>query len=473
MFRSGLFAFCASVVLSAGGFAEDDNLVFRSDVSLVRVDAQVVDRNNRAITGLQREDFILLEDGKRQEIRNFESEDMPMDLVLLLDVSGSMQSHIERLSEASHQALQVLGPDDRVAVMVFDRQARIRLPFKNGVEAVERELENVLRQETFDGGTDINRGLLEAASYIGRDGRRDARRAIVILTDDQTERDRDEASVLRAVTRADAVVSALIAPDAMSGRYGGGGMGRGGGGWPSSGGGMGGPLGGIILGRRGPYGYPGGGYPGGGGGGPVVINRSRTRSAGTAEIAKQSGGDSMRVDDAAALETTLMRLRQRYTMHFNLPEGVQPGQERAIEVELADAARRRYPGSEVRYRRVYVRPDGSSSEPVMVSRTPTTSRQPSATGSSSTSEPSTSASRRRRPAVNEDGTRIDPAPPSNGGWRRADDAGALTPSPAEEQNQNAPSVPTANPAPAGSQPSTEAAPPTGGGWRRVKPGEQP
>jgi VWFA-related protein len=450
LFRSGLVAFLALIGLGALAPAQDDNLVFHSDVSLVRVDAQVVDRNNRAITGLNKEDFILLEDGQKQVIRSFESEDMPMDLVLLLDVSGSMQSHIERLSEASHRALQVLGPDDRVAVMVFDRGARLRLPFKNGVESVERELENVLRQETFDGGTDINRGLLEAASYIGRDGRRDARRAIVILTDDQTERDRDEATVLRAVTRADAVVSALIAPDALNGRYGGGGVSRGSGGWPS-GGGMGGPLGGIIFGRRGPYGYPGGG----GGGGPVIVQRTRTRSAGTAEIAKQSGGDSMRVDESAALETTLTRLRQRYTLHFNLPEGVQPGQERSIEVQLADATRRRYAGSEVRYRRVYVRQDGTTSEPVMVSRTPAT------TGRTTASESATpgAASRRRRP-VNEDGSRIDtaePAPNSSGGWRRSDDVAPLEPA-----AQSTQPVPAAKDQ---SQPS--------GGWRRVKPGEQP
>ena len=58
-------------------------------------------------------------------------------------------------------------------------------------------------------------------------------------------------------------------------------------------------------------------------------------------IAKVSGGDSLRVDEVSALETTLMRLRQRDALRFNPPEGVQPGQERNIQVELSDAARRR------------------------------------------------------------------------------------------------------------------------------------
>lgn len=406
--------------------AADEDLVFRSDVSLVRVDTQVVDRNNRAVTGLQQEDFVLFEGGKQQEIRNFANEDMPVDVLLLLDVSGSMQSHIQRLSDASHQALRVLNREDRVAVMVFDRVARLRLPFRSNLDQVEREFENVLNQETFNGGTDINRGLLEAASYMGREGRREARRAIIILTDDQTERGRDEDRMTEAIHRSDSVLSAILAPDAMGGRYGGGG-------WPGSGGGMGGPLGGIILGRRGPY-----GGRGGGGSGPVVLG-PRVSSAGTAEIARRTGGDSMNVDDAGAFENTLSRIRQRYALHFNLAEGVQPGQVRDIRVELADAAARRYPGSEVRSRRMYSGSGRSGAEPVEISRTPTNPRPASGSADSSP------GLRRRRQPVNEDGTRIE----SGGGWPRSDEVVAEKP------------------------PVAPSEPPQRGGWRRIKPGEEP
>ncbi len=83
----------------------------------------------------------------------------------------------------------------------------------------------------------------------------------------------------------------------------------------------------------------------------------------------------MSVDDASALETTLARLRQRYALHFYLPQGVNPGEERGIEVDLASAARQRYPGADVRYRRVYLAPGGAVSagargEPAMVTRAP-------------------------------------------------------------------------------------------------------
>jgi VWFA-related protein len=340
----------------AGGLpaADDDksDVVFRSDVSLVRVDVQVVDRDNRAITGLRVGDFILKDEGKVRPITNFARENMPVDVLFLFDVSASMGPHVRRIANAAHDALRVLGDKDRVGIMVFDRVTRLRSPFRSSHDEVESALNAMLRQENFRGGTDITRGLLDAADYVRRQARKDARRAIIILTDDQTERDRDEAAVGRALDNANAVLMALIAPDALANRgyggrrggMGGGGMGGGGMGVP----GMGGPLGGIILGRRnGPY-----------GGGPGMGGGSHTQSAGTSEIARDSGGDSLPVDDASALETTLNRIRQRYALFFNMPAGVRPGQERSISVELADAAYVRYPGAELRFRRTYFTPDG-------------------------------------------------------------------------------------------------------------------
>ncbi len=374
----------------------EGDFVYRSDVSLVRVDAQVVDRSNRAITGLQAEDFVLREEGKPQPIRHFGTEDTPVDVLLLLDVSGSMRSHVERIASASSQALRVLGPDDRVGVMVFDRSTRLRLPFRNNPREVARRLETIVSDEGFNGGTDITSALLDAAQYVGREARHSARRAIVILTDDQTERDRDEETVSRALMQADAVLTVLLAPDAMRWRR-----------WPSSP--PSGRWGGVILGRRRPMPGPGAG--------------SRTRPAGTPDIARTSGGDTIPVDDASALETTLARIRQRYALHFHLPEGVRAGEERNIDVELSDAARRRYPDATVKFRRVYLAPGVPAD-----ADTPVLARAPG----------------NRRPGVNEPSSRgpgpmIEPGQPGSqpqGGWRRVD---------APEQT---------------------------GGWRKVKPEEK-
>jgi VWFA-related protein len=381
--------------LTTGLLAGDDDVVFHSDVSLVRVDAQVVDSGNRAITHLHAGDFILREDGKVVPIRSFASDNMPVDVLFLLDVSASMRPHVQRIADASGQALTQLGKDDRMGIMVFDRNTRVRLPFNGSPQEVQREFDRLLRQERFNGGTDITRAMLDAADYIRREGRRDARRAIVVLTDDQTEFDRDDAGVGRALARADAVMCALIAPDAgQYGRRGGGrpgGMGGGG----LGGGGLGGGLGGIIFGPRG----GGNGYPGGGGGG------GHTQSAGTAEIARDSGGDSMSVNDASALEDTLARLRQRYTLYFNLPEGVQPGQDRNIVVDLTPDARHRYSDAEVRYRRTSMSGNGDRDiAPAKITRAPADNGY--STPSASSTDPDTPAVHRRRVAVNEDGSVI-------------------------------------------------------------------
>jgi VWFA-related protein len=308
---------------------DDPQITFRSDVSLGRVDAQVVDADNHPIRGLRVQDFILRIDGKQQDIRDFQSEKMPVDLLMLLDVSRSMGPHIRRVANASHQALRTLRDLDRVAIMVFDRFTRLRMSFNSDRQSAEQELENVLNRESFEGGTDITRGLLDSASYIAQNGRRDGRRAIVIVTDDQTERSRNESLVLSALTRADSVLSALIAPDALH---------TGSGGWRR-----------FDDNRpRDPWGYR---LP------PGYGSVAHTQSAGTSEIATQSGGDSMPVDLGSAFEQTLARIRERYALYFYLPDGAQSAEARSVEVELSAAARRRYPRAEVRYRRSYLAPN--------------------------------------------------------------------------------------------------------------------
>src|SRR6516162_4650189 len=172
---SGLLA--AHTAAVAASPADNPPVTFRSDVSLGRVDAQVVDGGNHPIRGIRVQDVVLRVDGKPQEIRNFQSEKMPIDVVLLLDVSRSMEPHIRRIATASHQALRALGSEDRIATMVFDRFTRLRMPFRPNRLDADSKLESVLDRETFEGGTDITRALLDTAYYVEQSARRDVRRA--------------------------------------------------------------------------------------------------------------------------------------------------------------------------------------------------------------------------------------------------------------------------------------------------------
>lgn len=413
----------------------DDPAVFKTDVALTRVDAQVIDRDGRTITNLQADDFVLRMNGQLLPIRNFASENMPVDIVLLLDVSGSMQPHVQRIAAAAYDALNVLTEKDRVAIMVFDTRTRVRLPFSSSHSAITDELNRLLRSERFNGGTRITQALVDAANYVGREARPNARRAVVILTDDQTQDAEDEVRVEGALSRANAVLSFLQAPyEPPTVPYGGGGGGRrrsggtwgSGGGWPGSGGGVGFPGGGgpVILGRRGPGGYGG---------------MDPSHSAGTATIAADSGGDTMPVSAASALEDTLARLRLRYTLYFYAPEAMKTGAA-SVQVDLSERAKLHYDNAEIRSRRVYLANSGRSgetAEPAVVTRVQRPAETSVDSTHSSTSSAAGQPSTGRRKAVNEsseptvntvdidagdsEGTTQPPATPktSSGGWPRA------------------------------------------------------
>ncbi|MBL8178315.1 MAG: VWA domain-containing protein [Bryobacterales bacterium] len=346
MFRLCLFL---PWMLASAAVAQEE-VVFRSDVALARIDVQVLDSEGRAVPNLEAENFVLLEDGKPKQIRNFSSEDMPVDLLFLIDVSGSMRPHVESLANASQQALRVLGGQDRVAIMVFDRRSRTRMQFRNMSNTVPREFERLLDQEHFDGGTDITQALHESVRYMAKNGRKEARRAIVILTDDRTEFHSDVHGVSRALLRAGTVLSALIAPDAMSYRN----SRRSPGQMPR--------RGGLSL----PFPIPGSGGPFPGGGGYPPAGR-QANSAGTEEIARESGGDSSSVYAPSALDTTLSRIRQRYSLHY-LMEDAATTAGRRLQVFLSPQTRKRHPGAEVRYRRVYLNDDTRGEEPYMITR---------------------------------------------------------------------------------------------------------
>ena len=336
----------------------DDEVVFRSDTTLVRLDVQVLDTGRRAISGLEKEAFHLRENGKEIAIKSFAAEAMAIDVLFLIDVSGSMRPHVERMAQAAHRALPGLRSQDRIAIMVFDRMARLRMPFRPASEG-SREFDHLLRTESFDGGTDITRALLAAARTMQQQARKDARRAIVMLTDDQTEFDRNDDLVVRSLQSADAVMSVLLVP-AMTGF---------GGGLPR--------RGGVII--HGPR---------------VGRPRVSGRSAGSADIARESGGDAMRADDAGALDSTLDRIRQRYALFFSLPAGVREGEHRSLEVSLDETLRRRYPEASLRYRRTYQAAANGSDGQVedfkpgaVISEAPAPSKRRAATDGSSRSGP--------------------------------------------------------------------------------------
>ena len=112
--------------------------VFRSGIDTVLLNVTVTDCKNRPLTGLDRDDFRVFEDGIAQEISVFASDPQPIALSLLLDSSTSMEDKLAVAQEAAVGFAHRLGPRDVAQVIDFNSETRIRQPFTSDVRALEK-----------------------------------------------------------------------------------------------------------------------------------------------------------------------------------------------------------------------------------------------------------------------------------------------------------------------------------------------
>ncbi len=141
----------------------------------VRVDVQVL-QDGQAVTDLTAQDFVIREDGKLQQLVYFGHEKEPLSLLLVLDVSGSMRKYVEQVAAVAKQALGQLRIKDRVAVMVFARDAHIRLDFTDDKASVADEIHEAASDESVGTATNLNDALLAAAHYMEEKGGEEGRK---------------------------------------------------------------------------------------------------------------------------------------------------------------------------------------------------------------------------------------------------------------------------------------------------------
>jgi hypothetical protein len=103
--------------------------VIKTDVDLVTVDALVLQKSTARVVGdLSRDDFIISEDGKPQDITHFSQGSLPLSVMLLIDRGGCLDpfgSHVRR----SGRRVSRLKPTDEVAVMTYHNNAELLQPF--------------------------------------------------------------------------------------------------------------------------------------------------------------------------------------------------------------------------------------------------------------------------------------------------------------------------------------------------------
>jgi Ca-activated chloride channel homolog len=147
------------------------------DVSLVLVNMTVTDPNDRLVTGLEKENFRVFEDGKEQEIATFSSEDVPISIGVIFDMSGSMGDKIGKARQAAVQFLRTANPRDEFFMVSFNDRAELTSRFTQSVE----ELQNRMMFTAAKGQT----ALLDAI-YLGLSQMRSAsngKRALLIISD--------------------------------------------------------------------------------------------------------------------------------------------------------------------------------------------------------------------------------------------------------------------------------------------------
>jgi Ca-activated chloride channel homolog len=173
-------------------------------VDMVLVPVTITDPLNRLVTGLDRDNFNLFEGKDQQEIKTFSSEDAPVSIGVVFDMSGSMSSKIERAREAVIEFFRTANPQDEFFMIAFSDKPEEISDFTNSVDDIQgRLLYTVPRGRT---------ALLDAI-YLGVTKMRQAKypkKALLIISDGGDNHSRyTEGEIKSMVKEADILIYAI------------------------------------------------------------------------------------------------------------------------------------------------------------------------------------------------------------------------------------------------------------------------
>src|SRR5260370_41312733 len=112
----------------------------RVDSTLVLIPVTVTDPMNRFVTGLEKENFKVLEDKKEQEVTQFSSEDAPISVGVVFDCSGSMGQKLAKSRIAVAQFFKMANPEDEFFLVQFNDSANLIQPFTRNLEEIQNKL---------------------------------------------------------------------------------------------------------------------------------------------------------------------------------------------------------------------------------------------------------------------------------------------------------------------------------------------
>jgi Ca-activated chloride channel homolog len=177
---------------------------FRVDTNIVLVPLTVTDPMDRLVTGLEKENFLVLEDNHQQPIRTFACDDAPVSIGVILDLSGSMSNKVVRARGAVLQFMKTSNPQDEFYVIGFNDRPELITDFTSSPDDVEARL------ATIQAG---HRTALLDAIYFGLEKMKQAkyqRKALLIVSDGGDNNSRyTENEVRSAVKEADVQIYSI------------------------------------------------------------------------------------------------------------------------------------------------------------------------------------------------------------------------------------------------------------------------
>ena len=167
----------------------------RANVDLVLVPVTVTDPLNRLVTGLEQADFRVFENNSEQQIKSFASEDAPVSIGIIFDLSGSMTSKLLRAREAILQFIKTANPQDEFFIIGFNDRPELIEDFTGSVDEIQARLANIHAG---------HRTALLDAIYYGIIKMKDAhhqRKALLVVSDGGDNSSRYTENEVRAEVR--------------------------------------------------------------------------------------------------------------------------------------------------------------------------------------------------------------------------------------------------------------------------------
>jgi VWFA-related protein len=178
---------------------------------LLRFNASITDRNGRAIGGMRERDFTVYENGVERQVTNVVPANEPFNLVLLLDVSGSVEERMDFIRKAARDFLNTTSPQDRIAIISFRDDIQMISNFSTDRQMLSRKLDEI----DAGGGT----ALYDALGYVLADTLkqlRGERTAIVIMSDgDDNKSFVPFPAILEATIESGALIYPLYVPSGL------------------------------------------------------------------------------------------------------------------------------------------------------------------------------------------------------------------------------------------------------------------